>query len=72
MSATVDEGIIVLFGLEESYIENTSTGQRIRMNRRQGVFVVQLDGQAGSRATKHVRFDEPNMNERTPVPRRPV
>ena len=27
------------------------------------MLVVQLDGQAGSRATKHVRFDEPNMNE---------
>ena len=28
VSATVDEGNIVVFGSQDSYIENTSTGQR--------------------------------------------
>ena len=32
--AIVDEGNIVVLGLQESYIENTSTGERIPMNRK--------------------------------------
>ena len=52
VSAIVDEGNIVVFGPRESYIENTSTVQRIPVSRRKGVFVVQLDAQAGSRTTK--------------------
>ena len=52
--ATVDKENIVAFGTQESYIENTSTGQRISMNRRQGVLVVQLDARAGTRSTKTV------------------
>ena len=51
--ANVDEGNIVVFELQESYIENTSIGQR-----RNGVFVAQLDAQADSRTTKKVSFDE--------------
>ena len=45
VSAIVDEGNIVVKG---SHIENTSSCQRIPMNKRQGVFVVQLDGRAGT------------------------
>ena len=63
VSAIVDEGNIVVLGPQDSYIENTSTRQRIRMSRRKGVFVV-------PRATKHLRLDELN-NEKTPVFRRP-
>ena len=51
-----------MFSPQESHIENTSTGWRIPMNRRQGVFVVQLDARAGTRSTKTVKFDEPNTN----------
>ena len=32
VSATVDEGNIVVFGPQESYIENTSTGSRTTKN----------------------------------------
>ena len=39
VSATVDEGSIVVFGPQESYIENTSIGRRIQMARRQDVFL---------------------------------
>ena len=61
-----------MFRPQESYIENTSTGQRIPLSRR-GVFVVQLDAQVGSRTTNPlVRFDQPNRLERTPVFRRPA
>ena len=60
VSATVDERNTVVLGPQESYIENTGTGQGIPMNRRRGVFVVQLDAQAGSRTTKTASFGEPN------------
>ena len=56
-----------MFGPQESFIENTGIGQRIPMSRRTAVFVVQVEAQAGSKSTKHVRFDEPNTNERSPV-----
>ena len=65
VSAIVDEGNIVVFGPQESHIENTSTGQRIPTIRRKGVFVVRLDAQAGSSTAKIVKFDEPNTNEVT-------
>ena len=51
--ANVGEGNIVVFELQESYIENTSIGQK-----RNDVFVAQLDAQADSRTTKNVSFDE--------------
>ena len=37
VSAIVDEGHTVVFRPQESYVENRSIGQRIPMNRRQGV-----------------------------------
>ena len=40
VSALVDEGNVVVFGQHESFIENTNTGQRIPMSRRNGVFVM--------------------------------
>ena len=44
-SGTVDEGNIVVFGKQDSYIKHRSTGQRIPMRRwRNGVHVVWLDG----------------------------
>ena len=61
VSAIVDEGNIVLLEPQESYIENTSTGQRIPTIRRQGVFVVQLDAR-GTITTKTVKFDEPKTD----------
>ena len=60
--AIIAEGNIVVFGLQESYIENTSIGQRIQMSRRQGVFVVQLDARACTMSMKSVIFDEPNTD----------
>ena len=69
VSAIADWGISVAFGPQESYIKNTSTGQRIPMHRRQGVFVVQLDARAGTRSTNTVRFGEPNTDS---VFRRPA
>ena len=60
--AIVDEGNIVVFRPQEPHIENTRTGWRIPMNRRQGVFVVQLDARAGTRSSKTVKLDEPNTN----------
>ena len=62
MSAIVDEGNIVVFGQQDSHIENTSTVPRIPMGKRKGVFVVQLDAQTGTGRTKTVRFHEPNAN----------
>ena len=44
--AIVERGNIVVFGPQESYIENTSIDQRIPVRRRNAVFVVQLDAQA--------------------------
>ena len=46
VSAIVDEGNVVVFGQQDSDIENRSTGQSIPMSRRKGVFVVQLNAQA--------------------------
>ena len=68
--AIADQGNIAAFGPQESYTENTSTGHGIPMCNGKSVFVVQLDAQAGPRKTEHVRFDEPNANERTLVFRR--
>ena len=62
MSAIVGQGNIVVFGPQESYVENTGVGQRIPVSRRKGVHVLQCDAQAGSRTTKHVRLNEPNTN----------
>ena len=45
VSTIVDEGIVVVFGQHGSFIENTNTGQRIPMSRRNGVFVMRLDAQ---------------------------
>ena len=44
VSAIVDNGNIVVFGPQESYIENT-TGQRIPMSGKKCVCAVQLDAQ---------------------------
>ena len=46
VSATVDRGNTVVFGPQDSHIENRSTGQRLPMTRRNGVFVMQLKAQA--------------------------
>ena len=46
VSSIVDGGNIVLFGPQDSYIENRSTGQKMPMSRRNGVFVMQLQGTA--------------------------
>ena len=43
VSAIVDEGNVFVFGQHESSIENVTTGQRILMCRRNGVFVMRLD-----------------------------
>ena len=52
VTAIVDEDNVVVFVQQDSYIENTSTGQMIPMRRRKGVFVVaaaRTDGRAGER-----------------------
>ena len=64
-SAIVDDGNVVVFRPQESYVENTSTGQRISMKRKNHVLVVHLDERPDMRTTRTVRFDEPNLDERT-------
>ena len=61
VSAIVDEGNVVVFGQHESFIENVSTGQRIPMCRRNGVFVMRLDTQPCQKTTKSVRFNEEDV-----------
>ena len=65
VSAIVDEGNVVVFGHRESFIENVSTGQRIPMCRRNGVFVMQLDTQPCQKTTKSVRFNEEDATRKT-------
>ena len=48
----VDKGNVVVFGQQDSYIENTSTGQRIPTNRIKVVFVMQLKAQTSADSTK--------------------
>ena len=50
VSAIVDGGNKVMFGRQESCIENESTGQSVPMSGRKGVFVVQLNVVIGSKA----------------------
>ena len=64
VSAIVDEGNVVVFGQHESFIENVSTGQRIPMCRRNGVFVMRLDTQPCQKTSKSVRFNEEGVIER--------
>ena len=71
-SASVDEGNVVVFGQRESFIENTNTGQKVPMCKRNGVFVMRLDAQPCPRAAKPARFSERNTSERTSVLRRPA
>ena len=52
VSSIVDGGNIVLFGPQDSYIENRSTGQKMPMSRRNGVFVMQLKAQPSTDATR--------------------
>ena len=52
--AMVDEGSVVVFGQQESSIENSLTGHRIPMSRRSEVF--------NAKTTKKVRFDVPSKN----------
>ena len=61
VSAIVDEGNVVVFGQHESFIENVSTGQRIPMCRRSGVFVMRLDTQPCQKTMKSVRFNEEDV-----------
>ena len=65
VSAIVDEGNVVVFGQHESFIENVSTGQRIPMCKRNGVFVMQLDTQPCQKTTKSVRFNEEDATRKT-------
>ena len=58
VSAIVVAGNVVVFGQHESFIENVSTGQRIPVCRRTGVFVMRLDTQPCQKTTKSLRFDE--------------
>ena len=62
VSSIVDGGNIVVFGPQDSYVENRSMGQRMPMSRRNGVFVMQLKAQPSTDATRRVRFHAQNMN----------
>ena len=62
VSSIVDGGNIVVFGPQDSFFENRSTGQRMPMSRRNGVFVMQLKAQPSTDATRRVRFHAQNMN----------
>ena len=48
VTVTVDEGHVVGFEPQESNIVRTSSGQRIPMCRKNGVFAVRLDSKARS------------------------
>ena len=43
VGAIVDEGNKVVFGKEDSYIENLATGQRIPLQRKNGVFMFRIE-----------------------------
>ena len=43
VSSIVDQGNIVVFGADASYVENIESGRRIPMIRRRGVFVLEID-----------------------------
>ena len=43
VSAIVDQGNRVVFDPHEPYVENVTTGQRLPMVRRRGVFVMELE-----------------------------
>ena len=64
VSAIVDERKVVVFGQNESFIENVSTGHRIPMCRRNGVFVMRLDTQPCQKTTKSVTFNEEGVTEK--------
>ena len=70
VSAIVDGGNVVVFGQHEPFIEDTSTGQKIPMCRRNGVFVMRLDTQPCQKTTKSVRFIEEGVIEKMSVFRR--
>ena len=55
--AIVDEGIRVVFGSTESYIEHGAKGQNVSMFRKNGVFVLQLD--VGPSSTEFLTFGGP-------------
>ena len=49
VSAIVDQGNVVVFGPDDAYIENVATKQRVKMKRRRGVFVLELNATEKSR-----------------------
>ena len=51
-----------MFGQQDSYIENASTGQIIPMSRRNAMFVRQLKAQTSADSTKMMGFEESNTN----------
>ena len=55
---------MVVFGQHESSIENVSTGQRIPMCRRNGVFGMRLGTQPCQKTTESVRFNEEGVIKR--------
>ena len=65
VSATVDQGNVVVFGQHESFIENVSTCQRNPMCMKNGLFMMRLDTQPGMKVTKSLRFDEEDVMRKT-------
>ena len=65
--AIVDWVNVVVSGLHESHIENASTVPTSPMCRRRSVFVVQLDAQACSRATRSRTTNGKHTREKTLV-----
>ena len=61
VSAIVDEGNRVVFGPDVSYIENVASGQRIGMERKNGVFVLKLDAEETTRRRNLGRTDSNRM-----------
>ena len=61
VSSIGDGGSIVVIGPWDSYVENRSTGQRMPMSSRNGVFVMQLKALSSTHATRTMRFHEPKM-----------
>ena len=66
VSANVDKGNIVVFGSDESYIENTSTGHRMPVSMKKNVSGA-VGHTSGFGFSTCVRLDEPQTNERTLV-----
>jgi hypothetical protein len=63
VTAIVDEGNVVVFGPNESFVECSKTGQRIEMIRKNGVFMLQLEVDEEKKKKATVERSRMEVNE---------